>query len=299
MQVQVQNHSSWVRFDHGDVAAILAQQEAAGADVVTDGLAPWIDAFGLVVDHYEGVEPGERRPYFGVGGEVRCPRVVGRLRRRGSLAKAAWEAAQALTRRPVKAVLPGPVTLARCADLGPGPYADFRQLAQDLAAELAQDVAELAAAGARWIQFDEPALLEHPEDIRILRETFELLWAARGEARIVLAAWGPGSAEQYAALNSVPADVLALDLASDPALAPLIEVTGASKELILGLHGSEPVPVASAEEWADRLLPLLRHYEFDTLSLSPSKGLRFATAARAFDTLQRVTAAAECLRSRL
>lgn len=294
MRITVHNHSSYPRVAKGDVAAIIAHQEAAGCDVVTDGLAPWADPFAIVFDSTDGVSRGAAMPYFGTEVTVHRPLIDAALKRRQPLAVKALAEARKTAHKPVKAVLPGPYTLARSAELGSGPYRSMAALAAAFATLLAEEVAALAAAGAAYVQIEEPAIIGHADDIRLLRELFEPLWAARGEAQIVLATWGAGSAPLYAQLNSVPADIVAIDLVRNPDLDAMIEATGASKVLALGIYDGDKQQAGAA--LARRVEPLLKRYDLDELVLCSPSGLRLHTGARAFDILQQLSAAAAILR---
>jgi 5-methyltetrahydropteroyltriglutamate--homocysteine methyltransferase len=85
-----------------------------------------------------------------------------------------WRVAQNATRKPVKGMLTGPVTIVNWSFRPPGIPDDrlFWAVAQPIAAE----VANLVAAGARVIQVDEPAVRERwplpTEDAAESRETY-------------------------------------------------------------------------------------------------------------------------------
>ncbi len=296
MKIEIHNHSSYPRVEKGDLASILAQQEAAGCEVLTDGLAPWTDPFSLVVDQLEGVRSGEPVPYSEPAVRVRRPVVTGTIKRTKPLAVETFLAAQRLTRLPVKVVLPGPYTLA-CHTAELGPYT-FEDLARAFAEVLTSEVADLASAGSRFVQIEEPSILGHPGDPQLLRQLFDPVWLARGQAQILLSVWGGDELPLYAQLNSIPVDILLLNLAVNPRLESLIRDVGASKILGLGLLDGCP-DAPSADELVRRVQGMMRYYELDTLVLAPARGLRFLTAARAFDTLRQVARVGSLLRRSL
>ena len=73
-----------------------------------------------------------------------------------------WRAAQALTDRPVKVTIPGPLTIMdSTADLH---YDDRRRLGRDLAEAINHEVLALAEAGCRHVQIDEPLFARRVTD---------------------------------------------------------------------------------------------------------------------------------------
>ena len=71
--------------------------------------------------------------------------------------------AQALTDRPVKITLPGPVTIGNaCADVHYGN--DRKGRGADIAEALNAEIKALADAGCRYVQIDEPGFARSPED---------------------------------------------------------------------------------------------------------------------------------------
>src|SRR5260370_42343403 len=93
---------------------------------------------------------------------------------------------------------------------------------------------------------DEPAIVEFAVDIHLLRQVLEPLWDARGAAQLVLATYGGDAEPLYAQLNSLPADIIALDVARNPGLAAVIAAPGASKILGLGVVGGGKPELGSA-----------------------------------------------------
>ena len=130
-------------------------------------------------------------------------------------------------------------------------------------------------AGARMIQIEEPAILAHPEDIRLLRQLLEPLWAVRGAAQLVVATYFGDAEPLYAQLNSLPADIIALDLTYSPRLAATVAATGASKTLALGIIDGRNTRLEHADSVARQVDALLQHYTLETVHLLPSCGLEY------------------------
>ncbi len=286
-------HAAWEQGDltaadldaaeRAEIAVILREQADAGAAIVTDGQVRGDDPVSAVMRAFDGVRLNGLRRYFDTNFYVRQPVVTGRVQRRKAFAVDDFRQASAASPRPVKVAMPGPYTLARLAVIDTAAYDGVPALAAALSEGLAAEVADLAAAGATLIQIDEPAILTHPADIRLLRDLLEPMWAARGGAQLAVATYFGDAEPLYAQLNSLPADMLALDLSYSARLLGTIAATGASKTLALGLVNGRTAHVESAADIARQVETALRRYTLDALHLVPSCGLEHVprTTARA------------------
>jgi 5-methyltetrahydropteroyltriglutamate--homocysteine methyltransferase len=147
---------------------VIALQEEAGVDVVTDGemrrlsfqsglpaavegFADWdLDAF--LWGRWESEELGPMevaRPPLGV---------VGKLRRVRSIAAEEFVYARARATRPVKVTLPSPSLFANFWDSerSTGAYPSLEEFLQDVAEILREEVDELARLGCTYVQLDAP-----------------------------------------------------------------------------------------------------------------------------------------------
>jgi 5-methyltetrahydropteroyltriglutamate--homocysteine methyltransferase len=127
---------------------------------------------------------------------------------------------------------------------------------------------------------DEPYFLQHPEDADVVRETFGLLAAARGPARLACATYFGDAVPVYDELMALPADVLGLDFTYSPKLAARIAEAGTARTLALGVidgRNTKLETAATVYPVLDRVLPRLG----DTAYLAPSCGLEFLPRDRA------------------
>lgn len=256
------------------VGAALRRQVDAGLDVVTDGQPGWQDPIAPLLAPLGGVRLGPpcRLP-LGLSLAAQ-PVVEAKLRRHRSPLLAAYRRAAALTDRPVKVVLTGPYTLASAAEIATTAYRHAADLAADLSTLLAQDVTALVAAGARYIQIDEPLLLAQPDDAKLVRALLEpLVDAAEGSATVLVSTYGADAGACYAQLNSLPGDVIAIDCAGRPEVAAAIAETGSGKPLALGLIDGT-ARVEDPAELAAIIDRLLARYVHDVVWLQPASGLR-------------------------
>lgn len=121
----------------------------------------------------------------------------------------------------VRPVIVGPVTLlalAKATDAAPEGFRPLDRL-DDLLPVYAELLSTLQAAGADWVQLDEPALVSEsltaaPAELAdAARRAYEVLGTATARPAILVAAgYAQLSAEAWAALAAVPVEALALDL---------------------------------------------------------------------------------------
>jgi methionine synthase II (cobalamin-independent) len=275
MRVLLANHSSYPGTPNaGELKRVLDEQVAAGLDLVTDGQLGWQDAVAPLMTRLDGVRRGAPTVLPGLPHAVRRPIVQAKLRRRRSLCVDTYREARALTRASLKAVLTGPYTLAHSAALATTAYRGADDLAEDLSAVLAQEIAALVAAGAVAIQVDEPLILARPDDVRRLRQLLEPLYdAAGGRATVIVATYGADAGALYAQLNSLPGDVIAVDCAGRHATCDAIAETGAGKPLALGIVDGAQAAPEDAHALHRLVERLLRRYSHATVHLQPACGL--------------------------
>ncbi len=252
-----------------EIESAIADQEAAGVDVVTDGQADAGATFSSYLSAFDGIVAGEVAE-TGATRWVR-PIVSAPIRyRRRTLSDGLRAMAGAHVAR--KMVLPGAYSLAKLARIEGRAYANSDALAWAFAEQGAVVTAELAAAGAAFIQIEEPGV-SSTADFRLLRRLCEPLWEARGAATLIVSIGGVGAEDAYAQLNSVAADCLALDVAASPQLLRIIEATGAGIPLALGACDGRRIELESAVSLAHSLEAVFHRYQFGELHLQPSCGL--------------------------
>ena len=162
------------------VRLVVAAQQRAGVDMVTDGeqrrdsyasfvatrldncqLVPLTDLLPLM-EHPEAFA-AELRALDVPAGEVRHPGVFGRLHRSRPIAVHELDFARSATALPVKLALPGPYLLTRTMwmeCIADNVYASREHIAADIVRVLREELIDLLDAGAAMVQFDEPVLSE-------------------------------------------------------------------------------------------------------------------------------------------
>ncbi len=146
------------------VDEMIALQEAAGLDVVTDGEVRRLSFIGPLSDVVSGLEPmpvnrqwheGRKLVEFRMGLAV-----TGKVRRRRSLVTEEFAYARRQAKKPLKVTLPSPLMLNMfwSPEHSPQAYSDPFKLFADTVDILREEVRDLAAIGCAYIQIDAPEL---------------------------------------------------------------------------------------------------------------------------------------------
>ena len=143
---------------------VVLEQVQAGIDVPTDGEVRRENYIHYHCRHLAGIDFSQRAVKTMRAGtwEAAVPLIVGPVAARGErFLPSDWRVAQAVTDRPVKITVPGPLTIADT--LKDTYYGDERRLCADLAEAINAEIRALAEAGCRWIQVDEPVFAREPD----------------------------------------------------------------------------------------------------------------------------------------
>lgn len=147
------------------IREVVKLQEDAGLEVVTDGEFRRASYWGRFVALTDGfvIREAQFRFHDDHGQETAftAPHVVGRVKRRQSISLEEFGFVKPITRAVPKITMPAPSTMHywRVGDWSdPGIYRDAREFFADLGRVYQQEIAELAAAGCRYVQLDEVAL---------------------------------------------------------------------------------------------------------------------------------------------
>lgn len=183
LKAKRRNDISREQFDRiadGAVLGALKLQVDAGVDIVTDGEQRRDNFYSFVSDNLDGVQLmslAQMLDYVEdkAGFEkllqtldvpaysINNPTCIGKISRRRPLAVDELTFLKQHTNRPIKVPLPGPYILTRAMwvpEVTGRVYADKEALAEDVVRILRDEALALVAAGADFIQFDEPVLTE-------------------------------------------------------------------------------------------------------------------------------------------
>jgi len=143
---------------------LLADQEAAGIDIVTDGEQTRRHFVTTFIESLKGVDFEHKRTVrIRNRYEADVPVVVGPVGRGKPVFVEDLRFLRGQTKRPIKLSLPGPMTMVDT--LYDDYYRNREKLAREFAAILNQEASELERAGADVIQFDEPAFNVYMDEV--------------------------------------------------------------------------------------------------------------------------------------
>lgn len=156
------------------VDQVIAMQEGAGLDVVTDGELRRHTFIDQLLEAVEGLTPDPEEPETGAGDHIPVPfhdetgseqsvftiplSVTEKLRRRRMMTVEEYAYARARARRPVKVTLPSPLMLflAWSPSRSRDAYGDPFELFADGLQLMREEAQELARIGCTYIQVDAP-----------------------------------------------------------------------------------------------------------------------------------------------
>jgi len=150
--------------DDATVLAIRAQEDA-GLDIVTDGeirRESYSNRFATALDGVDLDNPGTALDRSGHPNPV--PRITGKIKRRRAVEVDDLMFLRAHTKKQTKITVPGPFTMLQQAQNDF--YASEEEAAMDYAAAVNEEIRELFAAGADYVQVDEPYMQARPEKAR-------------------------------------------------------------------------------------------------------------------------------------
>jgi len=146
------------------VIAIRAQVDA-GLDIVTDGeirRESYSNRFATALEGVDLDNPGTAIDRSGHPNPV--PRIVGKIRRRHAVEVEDMKFLRANTKKRTKITVPGPFTMLQQAQNDF--YRSEEEAALDYAAAVNAEIRDLFAAGADYVQIDEPYMQARPEKAR-------------------------------------------------------------------------------------------------------------------------------------
>src|SRR5258705_883210 len=150
-----------------DDATLLAirMQERAGIDIVADGeirRESYSNRFATALDGVDLDHPGTALDRWGHRNPV--PRITGPIKRRHAVEVEDLKFLKAHTKKQTKITVPGPFTMLQQAQNDF--YKSEEEAAMDYAAAVNEEIRDLFAAGADYVQIDEPYMQARPENAR-------------------------------------------------------------------------------------------------------------------------------------
>ena len=176
-----------------------------------------------------------------------------------------------------KPVLIGPLSLVLLGKAQDEQVDLLNETLAGVVAIYAQVVTRLARAGARWIQFDEPCLVQDrtPAELEALRVAYETLASHKGKAKFVISTSFGCVGESYPTLTSLPIEGIGLDFVRGPENTDLLRHHGlpADKVLVAGMVDGRNIWRTDLSATLDRLDDLTAIVPAERLIIAPSCSL--------------------------
>ncbi len=291
------------------IADCVGRQEALGLDVLVHGeleRTDMVEHFGARLEGFATTAHGWVQSY---GSRcVKPPILFGDVARPEPMTVRWSTFAAGLTRRPVKAMLTGPVTILAWSfvrDDQPRP-----ETARQVALALRDEVADLDAAGLPIVQIDEPALREglplrragRPAYLAWTTEAFRLAAAGAGEAvQVHTHLCYSQVAEILGAVVALGADVVSIEAARSRMElldAEALRTQGAPDQLGPGMWDVHSPRVPSAEELDGLLERAIAVLGIERLWVNPDCGLKTRGWPEVEASLRALVGAAQRARER-
>jgi 5-methyltetrahydropteroyltriglutamate--homocysteine methyltransferase len=290
-----------------DDATIVAvrDMERAGIDILTDGeirRESYSNRFALSLDGIDAERPAS---VPGRTGPTLVPRVVGKIRRRGSVEARDAAFLRRSTDRAAKITLPGPFTLAQQAF--DEFYHDEEAMAMDYAAAVNEELRDILAAGVDVVQLDEPWMQARADraaryGVRVLNRALQGITAPTvvhlcfGYAEMVA-----DKPPAYAFLSEL-ADSTARQIsieAAQPKLDVGVLSDLANKQIMLGVVDLGSPIAETADQIAQRIRTGLKYVSAERLVAAPDCGMKYLSRDLAFAKLSALAGGAAIVRREL
>ncbi len=267
------------------VRLAVADMEAAGVDVLTDGEQRRESYFNQFATGLSGVDlerPGEAINRLGKRQPV--PRVTGPIRRERPVFLRDAEFLRALTTRRIKLAVPGPFTLSALAQ--DEHYRDPERLAMAYAAAVNEELRALEP-WLDWIQLDEPYLEARPDAAKAYAlPAIDRALAGLSKPTCVHVCFGYAFSHALAGTEKAGGYAFALELersrathlsleAAQPRLELAALAAVRTKIIVLGvLDLGAPAP-ETPDVVAGRLRAALAHVSAERLVAAPDCGMKY------------------------
>ena len=291
-----------------DDATLLAirDQERAGLDILTDGemrRESYSNRFATALEGLDLDNPG--KVISRSGHEVLVPRITGKIRRKHAVQVRDIQFLRANTDRLIKITVPGPFTMTQQAV--DEFYKDEKAVALDYAAAVNEEIKDLFAAGADYVQIDEPWMQSSPDKARAygVDALNRALDGVRGTTIVHIcfgyAALVAGRPEGYSflpELEQTSVNQVSIETAQSKLdCSVLTKLPG--KTILLGVLDLSTHDVETPETVAERIRRALPFVSPDRLIIAPDCGLKYLPREVAFGKMKAMADGAKIVRAEL
>jgi 5-methyltetrahydropteroyltriglutamate--homocysteine methyltransferase len=271
----------------------LQRQEELGLDVLVDGEMYRGDMVAYFADQLAGMELGGLVRAYG-NRYYHKPVIRGPVRWEQPMTVGWWRFAQGHTTKPVKAIITGPYTMMDWSFNEH--YPDRRSACVALAHEMRKEVEALAAAGAKIVQVDEPALSVRPDELPVAIEAARIVTDGLPIYTITHACYGAFE-HIYPGMLNLPTHNL--DLAISQSATDWIGImqrTPFTKDLSVGVLDVHTYAVESVQAVRQRIERATNLVAPQALWVTPDCGLKTRTIEEAIEKLGNMVVATQQVR---
>jgi 5-methyltetrahydropteroyltriglutamate--homocysteine methyltransferase len=263
----------------------IDDQLETGVDIITDGQIRWLDLTWPLATSLDSVQPGGLRRFYDNNIYYRRPQVLGLMSRKDEIVADEYRLAAAYSRKPVKAVLCGPITFCDLSDNHY--YKSFGKLAESISDILAEEVVALVEAGCKYIQLDEPSLPAYPERVDLAAKLYSKIFAGI-DVYYGIFLYFNSIKEIADKLSDLPVKFIGLDLVSHPNDINLLDGFNREHQLVAGLFDGRNIMLENEKSIRTAIDRLAGNLPRDKIVLSPSCGLEFLPQRYAVAKLNRM-----------
>ncbi len=268
-------------------------QEEIGLDILVDGEQYRGDMATYFAEALGGFSISSLVRSYG-NRYYRKPIATGPVRWKGPITAEWFAFAQGLTRKPVKGMLTGPYTMMDWSF--DEHYPNRRAFCLDLARALHEEVKALEAAGARFIQIDEPAVSTRVEEVDLAVEAMRIVTEGVRVRTGTHICYGDFE-RVYPKILELAVDQIDLEFAnSNFKLLDLIRRVPFTKEVAFGVVDVHSHRIESVEEIQAAIRRALEVFSPEKLFIDPDCGLKTRLKEEAIAKLTNMVAAVRQIR---
>jgi 5-methyltetrahydropteroyltriglutamate--homocysteine methyltransferase len=237
--------------------ATIGEIEAAGVDTVNDGQVRWDDLLAPFARSWSGVEQGPLERFYDNNTYYRQPVITGPITTDGQSLVRDYTFAKGVAKARLKAGVPGPLTFATLTARD-DQYRSIEERTLAAADAIGKEIAGLAAAGARMIDIEDPAVVAAPKYIELAREAYARLSDAGHALALVTYFFPPDPVLE--SLASFPVGVIGIDVRSRDTTAFDRLDAFRTQYILLGVVDARNTRLETADEvarYAERALKLV------------------------------------------
>jgi 5-methyltetrahydropteroyltriglutamate--homocysteine methyltransferase len=261
----------------------ISFQESIGMDLLVDGEMYRGDMVAYFAENLEGMTLSGLIRSYG-NRYYKKPIAIGPIRRTKPITVEWWSYAQSLTDRPVKGMLTGPYTM--CDWSFDDYYGNRRDFVLALAEVIAREARDLEAAGAEYIQIDEPAVSTRLDELDLVIEAMGIVTSGLKAHTITHMCYGRFE-EVYPKILELPVDQIDLEMANSGLdLLEKFKEYPFTKYIGFGVIDVHSHRIETVEEVKARIKTALKYIDTDKIFVDPDCGLKTRTVAEAKAKLQ-------------